>query len=186
MLLAAQADCLWPRSGIRLLRLQTLKGCCCAGVVTYVKERFSPLAARADCLDGGESDLDREGRRAPQTLYPDGRLPGWRRVRRGPRGQAQTCVPVRVRVEPPLLRAHCLDGGEPNLNREGRRAPLGYLGFLCPSFRTLGLVMVTRSYSCPGFQALRCHEPTELMDHLQKREYDFARTTQRATWACQK
>ena len=54
-------DCLGPRLGIRL---QTLKGYCCAGVVTYVKERFSPLAAKTDCLDGGESDLDREGRRA--------------------------------------------------------------------------------------------------------------------------
>ncbi|KAK9846503.1 hypothetical protein WJX81_005404 [Elliptochloris bilobata] len=33
-----------------------------SGVVTYVRERFSPLSAKADCLDGGESDLDREGR----------------------------------------------------------------------------------------------------------------------------
>jgi len=37
-------------------------------VATYVRDRWSPLGAKCDCLGGGESDLDREGRCAAPQL----------------------------------------------------------------------------------------------------------------------
>jgi len=39
-----------------------------AGVATYVRDRWSPIGAKCDCLGGGESDLDREGRCAAPQL----------------------------------------------------------------------------------------------------------------------
>ena len=71
-------------------------------MATYIKERFSPLAAKADVL-GPRLGI------CLQTL----------------KGCccAGVATYVRERFSPLAARADCLDGGESDLDREGRRAP---------------------------------------------------------------
>lgn len=40
-----------------------------SGVVTYCASALSPLAAEADCLGGGEGDIDKEGRQVDARLH---------------------------------------------------------------------------------------------------------------------